>query len=302
MAGRSRIDDETVDGLAQITLGYRKVYRSVGAAALLSPVCGTLDLLIEIAPDAGIYRDRLVSLISEAGSVAAVVLMFDQGDFPTAGRYLAIAARAAQQCDDDELRAVALGCRAFHATYSGTPQVGLEYASEAVAAAAQGIHPLTSGWIAAVASEMHATLGPGEEAACMRLLEMAQQQLAEPLPSHPWKGIGAFDAGKLTAYRGGDLMRLGRYPQAQAELHAALAQLDPAFAKHRCPAHIDLATAYLQVDEGVEHAVNALDIIAVTRHADSLRRVENLYPMIRTSGIPAARDLRRKLMEIKVAS
>ncbi len=152
---------------------------------------------------------------------------------------------------------------------------------------------------------MHATLGPGEEAACMRLLEMAQQQLAEPLPSQPWKGIGAFDAGKLTAYRGGDLMRLGRYPQAQAELHAALAQLDPAFAKHRCTAHIDLATAYLQdgkVDEGVEHAVNALDIVAVTRHADSLRRVEHLYPMIRTSGIPAARDLRRKLVEIKAAS
>ena len=80
--------------------------------------------------------------------------------------------------------------------------------------------------------------------------------------------------------------------------------LTPAFAKHRCTAHIDLATAYLQdgkVDEGVEHAVNALDIVAVTRHADSLRRVENLYPMIKTSGIPAARDLRRKLMEIKAA-
>jgi len=48
--------------------------------------------------------------------------------------------------------------------------------------------------------------------------------------------------------------------------------------------------------------LDALDIVAVTRHADSLRRVENLYPMIRTSGIPATGDLRRKLMEIKAAS
>ena len=75
--------------------------------------------------------------------------------------------------------------------------------------------------------------------------------------------------------------------------------------EHRCTAHIDLATAYLQdgkFAEGVEHAVNALDIIAVTQHADSRRRVENLFPMIKTSGIRAARDLRRKLMEIKAAS
>ncbi len=72
-------------------------------------------------------------------------------------------------------------------------------------------------------------------------------------------------------------MRLGRYPQAQAELHAVLAQLDLAFAKHRGTARIDLATAYLQVDEvdeDVDHAVNALDIVAVTRHAERLRRVE----------------------------
>jgi hypothetical protein len=47
---------------------------------------------------------------------------------------------------------------------------------------------------------------------------------------------------------------------------------------------------------------DALDIAAVTRHADSLRRVENLYPMIKTSGIPAARGSAQELMEIKAAS
>jgi hypothetical protein len=48
--------------------------------------------------------------------------------------------------------------------------------------------------------------------------------------------------------------------------------------------------------------LDALDIVAVTRHADSLRRVENLYPMIKTSGIHAARGSAQELMEIKAAS
>jgi hypothetical protein len=60
-------------------------------------VCGTLNLLAELAPEAGAYRDLIVSLIGQAGSLAATMLMLDQGDFGGAARYLAIAARAARQ-------------------------------------------------------------------------------------------------------------------------------------------------------------------------------------------------------------
>lgn len=303
VAGRVRIDGEMADGLTGIVLGYRKIYRSAGAASMLGPVSETLNLLTELAPGAGEYQDLLVSLIGQAGSLAGVILMLDQGDFATAQRYLAIAARAAQQVADNELLAVAFGCRAFHSAYGGNPAGGVAFAAEALGVAARGIHPLSHGWVAAVASEMHATAG--DEASCMRALETAETQLSLPSPAQPWKGIGAFSAAKLSAYRGGDLMRLTRYRDARTHLRDALTQLDPVYAKHRCTAYIDLSWAYVldgKPDEGVRHAMDALDIVASTRHADSIRRVESLHETIRQTGTLSARDLGSKLMQVKAAS
>jgi transcriptional regulator with XRE-family HTH domain len=300
-----RVDAETVDGLEHLMLGYRQVYRSAGAALLLGPVCGTLNLLTDLAPGAGSHRDRLVSLIGQAGTLAGVILMLDMADFATARRYLAIGARAAQQADDNELAAISLSCRAFHATYGGDPMAGLAYAKGALEVAATGIHPRSHGWVAAVASEMHATLGPTEEAGCMSALETAWQQLAAPMPAQPWKGIGAFDNSKLRAYRGGDLVRLGRHAEAQAQLQAALDELDPALVKHRCTAHIDLAEAYVRDDkpgEGAHHASSALRIITGTRHLHSLRRVEAVYAAVKPSGTVEARHLGSSLLGFRAAS
>jgi hypothetical protein len=300
-----RVDAETADGLEHLMLGYRQVYRSAGAALLLGPVCGTLNLLTQLAPGAGSHRDRLVSLIGQAGTLAGAILMFDLADFATARRYLAIGARAAQQADDTELTAISLSCRAFHATYDGDPIAGLAFAKGAVDVAATGIHPRSCGWVAAVASEMYTTLGRSEEKACMRALEASRQQLAAPMPPQPWKGIGAFNNGKLAAYRGGDLARLGRHALAQKQLQAALDDLDPALVKHRCTAHIDLAEAYVRDHkpaESAHHAASALQIIAGTRHLHSLRRVEAVYTAIKPSGAAEARDLGSSLLAFRAAS
>jgi hypothetical protein len=110
---------------------------------------------------------------------------------------------------------------------------------------------------------------------------------------------------KLTAYRGGDLMRLGRHRDAQAALLTALSQLDTAQSKHRCTAYIDLADAYASDDElseAARYAISALDIITFTRHADSLRRVSALYQTLRTSRTPVVQDLGSRLLEIRAAS
>jgi len=267
-------------------------------------VCGTLSLLTDLAPAAGSCSDVIVSLIGQVGSLAGVILMLDQREFTTAARYLSIGTRAAQQTGDDELLAITLACRAFHSAYSGAPPDGLAFASEAMRVAARGqIHPQTYGWVAAVASEMHATVG--DEAGCMHALDTAAEQLSNPMPAEQWKGIGAFGRAKLTAYRGGDLMRLGRYRDAQATLLTALGQLDSAQAKHRCTAHIDLADAYArdgELGEAARHAINALDIISFTRHADSLRRVAVLHGQLRASGTAVAQDLGSRLLEIRAAS
>ncbi|HEY6315275.1 MAG TPA: hypothetical protein VIY52_31340 [Streptosporangiaceae bacterium] len=76
-------------------------------------------------------------------------------------------------------------------------------------------------------------------------------------------------------------------------------------AKHRCIAHIDLGVAYArdgEPSEAVCHAISALDIITVTRSADSLRRVAGLYEMIRPSGISESRELASRLLEVRASS
>jgi hypothetical protein len=150
---------------------------------------------------------------------------------------------------------------------------------------------------------MHATLC--DETGAMRALEVAEGQLALPMPGMPWKGIGAFNHAKLTAYRGGALMRLHRYGRAQAELLRALRQLEPVYAKHRCTAHIDLAAAYMRdrkPADAAHHAISALDIIFSTHHTDSLRRVAALHKAIEPSGISEGSELGSRLLEVRAVS
>lgn len=303
VAGGSRMDGQAAAGLENVVLGYRQIYQSAGAGALLEPVRGTLRLLTELAPGAGAYRDQIVSLIGQAGSLAATMLMLDQGNYPAALRYLAVAARAAQQSGDLELLSITMAARAFHASYSGDPVDGLAFAREAVSIASKGAHPRTHGWVSAVESEMHATVG--DEAAYRQSIDTAQSRVTAVMPDRPWKGIGAFSEAKLTAYRGAGLMRLRRYGDAQPVLLQALGQLDPVQAKHRCTAHIDLADAYAsdrKPDEAAHHGISALDIITVTRHAESMRRVAGIYERVRPSGLPAVRELGSRLLEVRAGS
>ncbi len=293
------VDEATVGALEQVMASYRAMYQSVGSRILLEPVCGALGLLAGIAPSAGRHRDAVVSLIGQAASLAAGMLLLDQGDYPAASRYATIASRAAAQSCDREVAAITLAIRAFQGAYSGDPGSGVDFAAAASDAAA-GAHPRTRGWVSAVESEMHAIAG--DEPGAMRALDAAETALAGPMPEIPWKGIGAFTDAKLIAYRGSALMRLRRYGPAQAVLLDALGQLDPVQAKHRCTAHVDLASAYARdgrPDQAASHAELALDIIDETGHTESLRRVADVYATVRRTGIPAARDLGSRLAETR---
>jgi hypothetical protein len=152
---------------------------------------------------------------------------------------------------------------------------------------------------------MHATIG--DQRGYWRSIETAQRQVTAPMPDKPWKGIGAFTEAKLMAYRGAGLMRLQQYTDAEPVLLQALGKLAQVQVKHRCTAHIDLADAYardgkLKPDEAAYHAVSALDIIAVTGHAESMRRVTGIYERVRPSGTLAVRELGSRLLEVRAGS
>jgi DNA-binding response OmpR family regulator len=87
-------------------------------------------------------------------------------------------------------------------------------------------------------------------------------------------------------------------PGDKAAIAALYTELDQTQARHRCTAHIDLAAAYMlgsEIMEGARHATAALDIIAVTRRADILRRVTGLYQFAKLARTAAVRELRSRL-------
>ena len=109
----AQVDAETATGLESVMRGYRQIYQSAPSLTLLDPVCGALSLLADVAPKAGRHRDLIISLIGQASSLAATMLMLDQGDYSSASRFLAVAARAAQQCGDGEVLSITMAAWAF---------------------------------------------------------------------------------------------------------------------------------------------------------------------------------------------
>lgn len=107
-------------------------------------------------------------------------------------------------------------------------------------------------------------------------------------------GIGVFDVGKLKAYEGGDLVRLGRYREAEPVLDAAIKNLAPSMHRHRCTAFIDRAEARIaagHVDDACADGAEALYLVTQVQHVGNMQRLTALARRARDTGTSAGRDL-----------
>jgi len=229
-------------------------------------------------------RRTLITTIGEMAALVGALTTLDRRDFVSGDSYLAMAMTAAKESENDDLLAFVLGIRAFHAAYSGHLRQGLDYAAGSVDYAHGRASHTTQGWLAAVASELHAT--DSDDYHCREYLDQSEAALAaaEGQDEQPWIGLGHFDTAKLRAYRGGDLARLGRHREAQAELTSALDALPSSALKHRATACVDLAEAHLalrEIDEACDRAEQALGLTQRTHHADSLRRIQLIHQQAR---------------------
>jgi tetratricopeptide (TPR) repeat protein len=190
----------------------------------------------------------------------------------------------------------------FHARYSGKRKEAVDLIEQARDAAARVASPLTQGWLAAVASEVHAVAGDAE--ASLGALEQAGHALdqADEDDEASWIGIGTFNHAKLEAYQGVCYLQLGRPADAVPALTRALDTLDPALRKHRCTALADLATGLIQlheVEEGCERASQSLTLAAELRHAVSVDRIRKLRQQLRPwQRSPAVRQLTEQLAAV----
>jgi tetratricopeptide (TPR) repeat protein len=297
------IDPTIVDSLAQVAAHYRRAYHAVPASRLLPAALAHLDLVLSLHPASQPDGPR-VTLLTTAGEMAAlagVLLGLDASQYRAALSHLDLAWSAARAALDIDLQAVVLGCRSFALAYGGGDhQAGLECAGFARDVAATGASPETRGWVAAVASERCASLG--DLAGCQARLEESRQVLSADDAGATWRGIGGYGLEKAQAYEGGDMLRLGRYRDAETILSAAFAALDPAQQRHRATALVDRASARLglgDVDAACLDGAQALGLVTAVQHAGNLDRIGDLAEQAAATGAQSGRALRRDVQLVR---
>lgn len=296
--GSALVSAETAAGLAAISLHYRRSYQSVPASKLLPAARAHLDLVTALHPAGSDAADRktLLRTVGEMATLIAVLLSLDIRQPADASRYLNLAWRAARDAEDPELQAVVLGVRSFAASYgTGDHKQGLEYADLAREVAIDGASAETRAWVAAVASERAASIG--DLAGSQRRLEESRNALASAdTGAGSWRGVGGFNAGKLRAYEGGNMVRLRRFDAAMPILDAALVALDSTMHRHRGTAFVDRAEAHLgagDLDAACTDATDALALVIRVQHVGDLDRITAVADAVAGTGGRTARTLRR---------
>jgi DNA-binding transcriptional regulator YiaG len=277
----SRVDLATVADMEAITAAYRRSYRQLSVQALLPQTVGQFQAVAELLQRSQpvALRQRLIATAGQTAMLTGVLEFMDLYDFQVGQRHLDLAMTAAREAEAPELGAFILGCMSFHARYSGKHTEAVTLIEQARDAARVVGAPLTQGWLAAVAAEVHAVAG--ESDASLHALGQAAHALEQAGEDDEasWIGVGTFNEAKLAAYHGVCYIQLGRPGDALPALTQALDALDPALRKHRCTALADLATALIQlreIEEGCERACQSLALATELRHAVSVDRIRQL--------------------------
>lgn len=296
-----RIDPARVADLAAISAAYRRSYSDIPASQLLVAAQAHLNLAWSLRPDLQPEGTRkpLLMVIGEMAALVGVLLLFDNGQPDQAWRFVDLAWKAGRAAASSDLQAIVLGGRSFGVAYAtGNHRAGLELAEYASEVAATGASAEARGWVAAVASERCASLG--DLAGCQRYLSESRAALEVPTnDDRPGVGIGTFTTEKLSAYEGGDLVRLGRYADAEPALDAAISRLDPSMQRHLSTALIDRAEARLgagEVDAACDDGTAALDLVTQVQHTRNLQRLRVIAQRARDHGALAGRELWRNVL------
>jgi transcriptional regulator with XRE-family HTH domain len=300
-ARSGRLNPGTIDSVGDVAAHYRRAYHTVCSTRLLAAALAHLDLVMSLHPEAQPepYRLSLLTTAGEMAALAGVLIGLDAGQSRRAVTYLDLAWAAARAAGNVELQAVTLGCRSFALSYGGGDhQAGLDCANLACELAADGrTSAETRGWVAAVASERCASIG--DFSGCRECLDRSRDALDEVDRGEVvWRGIGGFGVEKLRAYEGGDMVRLGRYADAEPILTDAIACLDETMQRHRATALIDRAEARLganDVDAACADALEALRLVTQVQHAGNFERIELIADRGTVAGAQSARELRREV-------
>jgi transcriptional regulator with XRE-family HTH domain len=269
-----RLVEEDVDPL---TRRYRSLYHQVPSAVLLPAVLGHLQLVDGLLARAGDHtRRRLGSAVLETAGFAAW-LCGDMGDGVRMLRLYRTAEAAAEVSGERALAERGEHLRAADEADAAEQQVG------------RSAEPVVVAWLAALQARVLAGGGRGPDA--LAALNRAGQALDRAGAGEAPEWMFEFDHGRLAAYTGACLLRLGRPVEAAAALADALAALPQTCMRRRAEARLDLAHARLQAgeaDEAARLAGTAVETFAGWNSVAGLRRVVTFADSLAAAGHPAA--------------
>jgi tetratricopeptide (TPR) repeat protein len=297
-----RINEMGISAFWELVAAYRSAYGSTSAEKLLPPVAGLVTILLDLqeSRSSSAIRRRITSLLGQAAVMAGVLSLMGRYDLLVARHFYELAETAAEESSDADLLAYARGSMSFHDVRAGRLRHGLQRLLAAEAQGMSQVSPVTSAWIASLESELHARAG--DYSMSHRCLERAENMLEAPLDGmESWRGVGTFDRSKVLAYRGGNLVLLGRSREAEEVLTQVLNELPANRVKHRCTALGDLAIALAQQkepDQAAQKAIQALELATQLRHTESVIRVRKAYVRLQPWKIrPAVIELGERLAE-----
>ncbi|GAA0346876.1 hypothetical protein GCM10010319_24260 [Streptomyces blastmyceticus] len=300
-AKTTAVDPATAQQLGMVSAAYRRGYQTMPAPALLNAARSHFQLLASLQPErqSGEVQQGLLSQMGQMAALAGAVAFLDLGAREDGKACTATGLQLAKASGDQDLFALCWAGRAFQTAYEGDCEGGMDCSLAAVDHA-KGASARMRAWCAAVASEMHASTG--DEKNCREFLDNAREHINSPMDDDRWRGIGWFDAAKLDAYEGGDLVRLGQHETALARLATALAHLDPSMRRHRATAHADRADAYTTAghpEAAIDDAHTSLALLEQVHHDETLRRITVVHARLRPMRLPGTRSLTEHLTDVR---
>lgn len=263
-----RLDAGLLTDLAGLTDIYRRMDRRLGAPAVLSELTQHYARVVALRehPASATDRQRLAAIAADIGALLGWQAI-DLGRGELALAHFRGASQAADEAADATLLAFVVAERGYLPLLQGRPRDALEVFEHAREVGGRRTSPVFDAWLAGAVGEAHAVAG--DEAGSLRALERGERLLetAGTGEGHA-PPLAHFDSSHLIRWRGQCLAHLGRAGEAEAELSAALSQVDPSFVRARAGLLLDLATARLNahaLDEACEAAGKAYQLACETQ-------------------------------------
>jgi hypothetical protein len=271
------VSGDSVTDIEAATSGFHMLEHHVPASHLYGRLAHHVDQIASLLerPMPGPLRKRLTVAAGESAALAGW-LAWDLRDGVRAQSLYDTALVAAREAADPALQACALAYR----SYMEQAPASLELLEQARSLIEAGTYPATYAWLSGREAEERARLGSSKPALNVLDGGLSAHSSAQADQERAWTGF--MDSSRMQGFAISTYARLGELEQARQAAGDALAVLGEQ--KHSAMILADIADLELRLghlDEGLQRAGAALDIVVKTEFSVGFERLRALRHRLR---------------------